>query len=57
MVANGESVCAACGESTSEIRKCPYCGGEKCDACDMGDDVECMLCDLDERECSEDQSP
>lgn len=27
------------------LTRCPHCGNEKCCMCDMGDDVECLLCD------------
>lgn len=32
----------------NKITECPRCGGEKCNMCDMGDDVECGNCDMGE---------
>lgn len=40
-------ICPACGEEAAELLECPHCGGEKCAACDMGDDVACVACDGD----------
>ncbi|EOH1034833.1 hypothetical protein ACLMYS_003806 [Salmonella enterica] len=41
---NGE--CEGCGnEHPTYTKNCPHCGGCKCDACDMGDDVECPNCE------------
>ena len=37
--------CEACGNpDPNELKECPHCGSTKCDACDMGDDVECPAC-------------
>ena len=42
--------CPACGslDYLGELRECPHCGGMKCDQCDMGDDVGCVVCDNNE---------
>ena len=39
--------CPACGHDDYEgdLIECPHCGGMKCSFCDMGDDVECVVCD------------
>ncbi len=43
------SECDGCGNPEPEyLKNCPRCGGVKCDACDMGDDVECPTCIGDE---------
>lgn len=40
------SECNACGNpEPNTLKECPYCGSSKCDACDMGDDVECPACE------------
>jgi hypothetical protein len=37
--------CQGCGNVEPErLSQCPYCGGQKCNQCDMGDDVECGSC-------------
>ncbi len=43
--------CGACGSTRAEredespepteLRRCRFCGGEKCSLCDMGEDVGC----------------
>lgn len=49
--------CPTCGSMPSdrakrddyqELRECPHCGTYKCAMCDMGDDVECGNCNVDE---------
>ncbi|POZ50670.1 hypothetical protein [Methylovulum psychrotolerans] len=39
--------CPGCDadDYNGELRRCPHCGEKKCSFCDMGDDVECGLCD------------
>ncbi len=32
-------------EADLEVRLCPHCDGDKCDICDMGDDVGCLACE------------
>jgi hypothetical protein len=40
--------CEGCGNTEPEyVKPCPYCHEDKCDACDMGDDVECANCHED----------
>jgi hypothetical protein len=37
--------CGGCGRADPDkVSECPNCGGEKCESCDMGDDVECPSC-------------
>ncbi|MGE4843356.1 MULTISPECIES: hypothetical protein [Buttiauxella] len=37
--------CEGCGnEEPERIETCPHCGADKCDLCDMGDNVECGNC-------------
>jgi len=39
--------CGGCGNADpGTTSECSYCGGQKCDSCDMGDDVECPLCEV-----------
>ncbi len=52
-----EESCPSCGSSKEtngpewELRNdCPQCGSQKCSACDMGDDVECLCCTEEEEE-------
>lgn len=41
--------CTGCGNSNPlYLGECPHCGSQKCDCCDMGDDVECGNCPDDE---------
>jgi hypothetical protein len=41
--------CQGCGNIEPErLSECPQCGGQKCDDCDIGDDVECPNCTGDE---------
>lgn len=42
--------CGCCGteQPVNEIRGCPRCGADKCNRCDMGDDVECGNCPSEE---------
>lgn len=45
--------CPVCGNDdtyTPRERICPFCGGDKCTQCDMGDDVPCMACQDDDIE-------
>lgn len=42
--------CTACGYEAEETRECPYCGQQKCDMCDMGDEVACLHCEVAEDE-------
>ncbi|TDX11930.1 hypothetical protein EDF88_4528 [Buttiauxella sp. BIGb0552] len=37
--------CNGCGnEAPDELYECPHCGAEKCNMCDMGDNVACNNC-------------
>lgn len=37
--------CNGCGFEKPESKTtCPHCGADKCNVCDMGDDVECANC-------------
>lgn len=44
-------VCPCCGsepdanERRAGLLFCPFCGGDKCECCDMGDDVPCRACE------------
>jgi len=52
--------CRTCGGDESEFTQdpdanepfkiitCPMCGGDKCNMCDMGDDVGCINCENEE---------
>lgn len=43
---NGLHECDACGFTHADLLAiCPYCGGTKCEQCDMGDDVPCAACE------------
>lgn len=53
-----DEACPSCGatakdrmankqESPQDLSECPYCGNYKCCMCDMGDDVECPSCNLE----------
>lgn len=44
---NEKPECQGCGytEYEGKLKECPFCGGQKCSACDIGDDVECMQCE------------
>lgn len=43
------NVCNGCGNENPEyVKECPYCGSDKCNRCDMGDDVECGNCPEEE---------
>jgi len=35
-----------CGAKFVLLIKCPICGAYKCENCDMGDDVECLSCEV-----------
>ncbi|EIW6162754.1 hypothetical protein MF451_003751 [Salmonella enterica subsp. enterica serovar Saintpaul] len=38
--------CEGCGNDDPEyVEHCTTCGAQKCDMCDMGDDVECGNCE------------
>lgn len=42
-------VCDGCGNVEPEkLLECQHCGGQKCNVCCMGDDVECSNCGGDE---------
>ena len=54
-----EDECQGCGATAKDrkenkpdapqgLEDCPFCGHTKCCMCDMGDDVECPSCDLNE---------
>jgi hypothetical protein len=34
--------------SQQGLETCPYCNSEKCCMCDMGDDVECAACSVED---------
>ncbi len=37
---------SGCGQAHPDnLTECLLCGGDKCDNCDEGDDVECLNCD------------
>lgn len=42
--------CPACGHDDYKDAptKCPHCGNLKCEFCDAGDDVPCLLCNADD---------
>ncbi len=43
--------CSGCGNDQPEyITQCKYCGTDKCNLCDVGDDVECGNCEPEEDE-------
>jgi len=55
---SNEDDCPGCGATVADrqtkpddnpvLRACPHCQSLKCCMCDMGDDVECISCNLDE---------
>ncbi len=37
--------CDGCSNNCpKQVSECPHCGMQKCESCDMGDDVECPSC-------------
>lgn len=44
--------CPACGSDTYEgdLMDCPFCDEQKCEDCDMGDDVRCAGCENEEED-------
>jgi hypothetical protein len=43
--------CGGCGEpNPTNLRCCERCGGDKCDACDLGVGCGCVACDGAENE-------
>lgn len=42
--------CKGCNFWASEFYECQFCFGEKCDECDMGNDVSCFNCERIEDE-------
>ncbi|MCX8980082.1 hypothetical protein NLN92_18935 [Citrobacter portucalensis] len=43
--------CDSCGNHSPEyVNTCQYCGSDKCDVCDAGDDVGCNECEEDDDE-------
>lgn len=50
-MAKKKEPCPACGNPKPKyLKECPRCASTKCDRCDMGDDVECPSCILEEDE-------
>lgn len=43
--------CSGCGNEQPEyVKQCKYCGSDKCNVCDAGDDVNCGNCEYEEDE-------
>lgn len=56
---NDDDDCPGCGATSADrgrnkrdqpqgLAQCPHCSSYKCCMCDMGDDVECISCELPE---------